>query len=241
MELIFEFVAAYFDIGLIVSLLPAVLLMYVIYRQDRIEREPAGLLLKLFLLGAGLTILAGWMERLSVSFLKTVYPNVYSPLYRFIYYFLIIALVEEAGKYLMLRFGTWQHPAFNYRFDAVVYGAFVSLGFAAAENLMYVFHYGVGVAPSRAVTAIPLHCICGIFMGHFYGLAKSCERYGLRGRMAQYTALSLLLPMLLHGFYDYSVTSGYQMMKTIFLVFVIILDIVAIVSVRKYARQDARV
>ncbi|MBQ6734718.1 MAG: PrsW family intramembrane metalloprotease [Lachnospiraceae bacterium] len=240
MELIFQFIAAYFRFSLIVALLPALFLMFLIYRQDRVEREPVGLLFKLFLLGALVTFPAGWLERLAVSFLRTVYPNAYSTLFLFIENFLIVGLIEEGGKYLVLR-TTWRHPAFNYRFDAVVYGAFSALGFAAAENLLYVFRMGIGVAPVRAVTAIPLHCICGIFMGHFYGLAKSCERHALRGRAAQYHTIALLLPMLIHGFYDFSVTSGYEVLQTVFLVFVVALDIIAIISVRKYARQDVRV
>ena len=241
MELVFNFIAAYFRVSIIAALLPALLLMFLIYRQDRVEREPAGLLLRLFFLGALVTLPAGWLERLALSFLRTVSPNEMGALNGFISNFLIIALIEEGGKYLVMRLSTWKHPAFNYRFDAVVYGAFAALGFAAAENILYVFRMGIGVAPVRAVTAIPLHCICGIFMGHFYGMAKACERYDMRARCIQYHALSLLLPMLIHGFYDFSVTSPYAAMRTVFLVFVIGLDIAAIISIRKYARQDARV
>ena len=127
MELIFQFIAAYFRFSLIVALLPALFLMFLIYRQDRVEREPVGLLFKLFLLGALVTFPAGWLERLAVSFLRTVYPNAYSTLFLFIENFLIVGLIEEGGKYLVLR-TTWRHPAFNYRFDAVVYGAFSALG-----------------------------------------------------------------------------------------------------------------
>ena len=52
---------------------------------------------------------------------------------------------------------------------------------------------------------------------------------------------ALLLPMLIHGFYDFSVTSGYEVLQTVFLVFVVALDIIAIVSIRRFARQDVRV
>ena len=240
MGLVLNFISAYFRIALFAALIPALVLMFLIYRQDRIEREPAGLLLRLFFFGALLTVGAGWLERLSLAFLRTVYPNEYSTLHQFIANFVIIALIEEGGKYLILR-TTWRHPAFDYRFDAVVYAVFVSLGFAAAENIMYVFRMGIGVAPVRAVTAVPLHCICGIFMGHFYGMAKACERHGMKGKRAEYQILALLLPLLLHGFYDFSVTSYYGALQTLFLVFVIALDIIAIISVRKYARADARV
>lgn len=236
--MLMEFISTYFRVILLLALLPAIVLMVIIYRQDKIEREPFGLLFKLFLFGALSTIPASLLERISISFLSVVYPNEYSILYDFIMYFAIVALAEEVCKYLFLR-TSWRHPAFNYRFDAVVYGAAVSLGFAAFENLLYVFQMGIGVAPIRAVTAVPLHAICGIYMGHYYGMAKACERYGMVSHKRMYHILSLLVPIVIHGFYDFAATSQYEILQLLFFGFVIGLDITAIISVRKYARQDA--
>lgn len=234
----FDFLMAWFGSIIFIAILPALILMILIFRQDKIEKEPAGLLLKIFLLGAVSTILAGWLERLALMVLDVFHPNRYSTVYAFIEYFCIVALVEEGCKYLVMKKTTWRHPAFNYRFDAVVYGVFSALGFAAAENILYVLNLGIGVAPIRAVTAVPLHCICGIFMGHYYGQQKACERWNMKGRQALYKVLALLVPILIHGFYDFAATSSSGLMHAAFIVFIIVLYIVAFFSVRRYSIED---
>ena len=225
------------SIPIILAVIPAIVLMVVIYRQDNIEKEPPGLVLRLVLLGALSTVFAGVLERMLTFLLDLVLRNPYTHLYRFILYFCIVAIVEEGVKYMFLR-TTWTHPSFNYRFDAVVYGVAVALGFAAAENLLYVFYLGVGITPLRAITAIPLHCICGVFMGHYYGMAAACERYGLYAKKQQYHVLSLLVPVLIHGWYDFAATAGGILMELAFFAFVVALDLIAIMSVKRYARED---
>ena len=134
---------------LLAALVPAAFLMVQVYRLDRIEKEPAGLLLKLVLFGALSGLAAGAIEgaltrvldvTLGGDMLRLVLEN-----------FLAVALVEEACKrWVVLKFA-WNHPAFDYRFDAVVYCVFSALGFAALENILYVAEYGFAVAVSRAL------------------------------------------------------------------------------------------
>ena len=157
----------------IAGVLPALILLYFIYKQDKIEKEPFGLLAKLFIAGGLMTIPAGIAEAFFIPIASRILePTGSMTLFLLVENFLIIALAEEGFKRLAMRGLTWRHPAFNFRFDGVVYGVAAALGFAAFENVMYIFGYGLGVAPVRAVTAIPLHCIAGVFMGHYYGLAK---------------------------------------------------------------------
>ena len=141
---------------LLAALVPAAFLMVQVYRLDRIEKEPPGLLLKLALFGALSGLAAGAIEgaltrlldvTLGGSMLRLVLEN-----------FLAVALVEEACKrWVVLKFA-WNHPAFDYRFDAVVYCVFSALGFAALENILYVAEYGFAVAVSRALLSVPGHC-----------------------------------------------------------------------------------
>ena len=76
-------------------------------------------------------------------------------------------------------------------------------------------------------------------MGHFYGMAAACERWNMRGEQLQYHFLSLLVPILIHGFYDFAATADSAMLDVAFFAFVIALDIIAIQSVKKYSREDA--
>lgn len=233
---------------LILGLLPVILLLGYTYKLDSIEREPIGLILKLILFGAITTIAAGIFEQIGARILWGIswvlgrfgvaFPL---PLYLAIEYFLIVGLAEEGIKYLALRKATWYHKAFNYRFDAVIYAVAVALGFAACENIMYILHYGLGVAPIRAITAIPMHAICGVFMGHYYGEAKLAESRHRWTTMEWFQRAAVIIPVLLHGFYDFAASSQDPLLSTLFLVYVVVVDIVAFLCVRHYARRDTPV
>ena len=85
---------------------------------------------------------------------------------------------------------------------------FVSLGFAAFENVKYVFSYGLSVALPRAILAIPGHMGFAVFMGWFYGRAKlrSDLGDGLGARVN--LALGYLAAVFLHGMYDTCCMTG---------------------------------
>ena len=95
----------------------------------------------------------------------------------------------------------WNHPAFDYRFDAVVYCVFAALGFAALENILYVAQFGFAVAVSRALLSVPGHCFFAVYMGIYLGQAKMVERAMQRYYIElpdempeQYLRASLLVP-----------------------------------------------
>ncbi|SEA02395.1 Membrane proteinase PrsW, cleaves anti-sigma factor RsiW, M82 family [Lachnospiraceae bacterium NK3A20] len=226
---------------LILGMVPALLLILYMYRLDKIEPEPVGLLGRLFLFGGLTTIAAGIIEEIGMLIAGALIWNPKSLIFLLVENFIVVGIAEEGMKHLALRRISWYRPEFNYRFDAVVYSTAVALGFAAFENVMYIFNFGLGVAPIRAITAIPMHCICGIFMGHYYGEAKLCEMRHEWSKMNYYQAMSLIIPILLHGFYDFAASSVEPLLSVIFLCYVIILDVIAFLSVRRYARQDVSV
>ncbi|HZW98396.1 MAG TPA: PrsW family glutamic-type intramembrane protease, partial [Bacillota bacterium] len=122
---------------IIASILPALYLMLRVYRLDRIEKEPPYLLFALFRLGILATVIAMVLEWIGSSILQS-YVEEETLLYNAIMYFIIVAFSEEGAKYFLLKRRTWNDPNFNYTFDGIVYAVFVSLGFALAENIMYV-------------------------------------------------------------------------------------------------------
>lgn len=228
---------------LLAALVPAAFLMVQVYRLDRIEKEPAGLLLKLALFGALSGLAAGAIEgaltrvldvTLGGGMLRLVLEN-----------FLAVALVEEACKrWVVLKFA-WRHPAFDYRFDAVVYCVFSALGFAALENILYVAEYGFAVAVSRALLSVPGHCFFAVYMGIYLGQAKMAERAMQRYYIelpdetpGQYLRASLLVPTLLHGFWDFSLSVGGWLMTVLFYLFVLAFFIDAYRKLRFAAGSD---
>ncbi|MGN0801938.1 MAG: PrsW family glutamic-type intramembrane protease, partial [Candidatus Faecivicinus sp.] len=98
---------------------------------------------------------------------------------------------------------------------------FVSLGFAAFENVRYVFNYGLAVALPRAILAIPGHMGFAVFMGIFYGRAKICDNQGDRFGCRSNLILSYLLAVFLHGVYDACCMSGTKVSTLIFVLFVL--------------------
>ncbi len=228
---------------LLAALVPAAFLMVQVYRLDRIEKAPAGLLLKLALFGALSGLAAGAIEGALTRVLDVTLGG--STLRLVLENFLAVALVEEACKrWVVLKFA-WNHPAFDYRFDAVVYCVFSALGFAALENILYVAEYGFAVAVSRALLSVPGHCFFAVYMGIYLGQAKMAERSMQRDYIelpdetpGQYLRASLLVPTLLHGFWDFSLSVGGWLMTILFYLFVLAFFIDAYRKLRFAAGSD---
>lgn len=219
------------------AVLPAVYLLFYVYKKDRLEKESIRFLLKLVLMGIVSTILALVTESLGMNVLPSLVQEG-SVKYNLILYFIIVGLSEEGFKYLLLKIKTWQSPEFNCQFDGVVYAVFVSLGFALWENISYVLSYGFATALVRAITAIPGHACFGVFMGAFYGFAKRYELAGAVKEASICRKLALIVPVLLHGAYDYFATSVETSGDFIFLVFIIALFVIAYKLVNKLSNKD---
>lgn len=226
------------------SIIPPLYLLWKVYESDRIEKEPPKLLAAIFLLGMISTFFAGILEVIGSNILGSVLPEqmLSSPfglrIFNLLFYFIVVGGAEELVKFCAMRIPSWRSPAFNYVFDGVVYGATAALGFAALENIMYVLDSGLVTAGVRAWTAIPLHCITGIFMGHYYGIAKAAERWGDRRRRNQLLRRSILIPMLIHGAYDFIATDESPVLSILFFVYIIIVDVFAVRALNQYAGHD---
>lgn len=207
---------------ILAAVLPAVLLLRYVYRHDTVEKEPPGLLLTLLLLGVAAALISGMLERLARTILNMlVDPG--SPAYTILLAFLVVALVEEGSKFYLLKRRTWEHPAFNYRFDGIVYAVFISLGFAAFENIQYVLHYGLSVALPRALLAVPGHMSFAVYMGLFYGRAKLCENCGDGGGRQRDLMVGYLSAVFLHGIYDSCAMIGSTLSMVLFVVFILVM------------------
>ena len=117
-------------------------------------------------------------------------------------------------KIIVFFFLIWKNKNFNEKFDGIVYAVFISLGFAAVENIMYVVKHGVPTGIIRAFTAVPAHALFGVCMGYFLGEAKfSQNRKGM--------LLSFIVPVALHGFYDFIIMSQNNWLLLLFKPFMI--------------------
>lgn len=200
----------------ILSLAPVVIIAAYIYFRDKYEKEPIRLLLFSLLLG-GLTVIPIlFLEQFLSSFTNLFY-GLFAAAWKA---FVVAAFSEELFKYLALYLLIWKSPEFNEKFDGIVYATYVSLGFAAVENVLYVMEGGLSTGVMRAITAVPAHAIFGITMGFYFGLAKFYEKD--RGSLK---IKALAYPILLHGIYDFILFTGITWLTIVFVGFVVYLYI----------------
>ena len=217
------------------AILPSGILCKRILNLDKVESEPAGLLWKVFLLGCLSCVPASILEAAGES----IIPEDLSPTaYSVAMFFVMVPLVEEGCKFFALNTVS-NEPVFNYTFDGIVYGVMASLGFATVENILYVFVSGsFGVAFTRAILSVPLHCVCGVFMGYYYGLAHRNGKLGHEETKVLYLLLSLLVPMLIHGIYDVCLSLDDPIVTLGGLIFTLVMFVLAVQRTRISAAQD---
>lgn len=224
-------------IGLLfAALLPAIVLLVYVYSKDKAEKEPIGLVVRLFILGAVAGPLAAIVEGLAFDFFDTVLGEGAFAL--IIKYFVGVAAVEEGFKYLFLS-TVRKNPEFNYVFDGVVYAVAVALGFAALENVMYVFDGGMEVAVTRAIFSVPGHCADGVVMGCFFGLARQREVAGNKSGARTYYWLAFLLPVIEHGFYDTALSTESEGLYLLALAVELAFIVFAMILVNRISKTDS--
>lgn len=222
------------------AVIPAVFLMRYIYRKDKMEKEPDYLLFNLVVQGVLAALCSIVLESIGEALLPH-FISTESSWYVIVLAFLVVAGAEEGTKFFFMKRATWKDPNFNYRFDAIVYAAFVSLGFAAFENISYVFSFGITVAPLRAILSIPGHLGFSVFMGFFYGRAKLASDRGEEAACRRNLRLAVLSAVFLHGFYDACAMLETTGSTLLFLAFVAFMYIVVIRMIRRESATDARV
>ena len=219
------------------AVLPACFLLRYVYRHDTVEKEPLPLLLSLLGMGCLAALCSAVLESIAEGLLSIlVYPS--GPVYTVLLAFLIVAVIEEGTKLFFLKLRSWHHPAFNYRFDGVVYAVFVSLGFAALENIQYVVNYGLSVALPRALLAVPGHAAFSVFMGVYYGRAKLLENLGDYDGSRRCLYKSYFLAVFLHGFYDTCAMTGTPRSSAVFLLFVVLMFAAAFRTLKRESSAD---
>ena len=221
---------------LILAVLPGIIIMFKVYRMDKIEKEPFGLILLLMILGAISCIPVAVVEGLLGNAFASVFPA--GRFLRLIDNFIGVALIEEGAKFLVTRICTWKNKNFNYVFDAIVYTVSAALGFAIFENIFYVSAGGIKVALLRAVLSVPGHAIFGLFMGLYYGAAKVCMVRGNKARQRRFMWTAVLVPTVLHGIYDFCLSDQTYIALIAFIVFVAVLYTRAWKLLKKESIED---
>ncbi len=183
-----------------VAIAPGIAICLYIFYKDVYNKEPHFNLIVSFILGALTVIPAGLIND---GYLKTN-PFDGSVTQVFIFAYLVVALNEETLKFAALRLYSYNQKSFDEPLDGIVYSLMVSMGFATAENIMYVIKYeelagqGLKIGLYRMFTAVPAHATFAIVMGYFVGKAKFSK-----GGSLGLLLTGLLVAVFFHGTYDF--------------------------------------
>ena len=177
-----------------IAILPVILLMVFIYRQDKYQKEPVKSLAKAFIGG----MLAIPLDIIIVTGIDALLGGTIVANTVFFSAFLEAGIPEEFSKFLIFMIFIWNDKNFDEYFDGIVYATFIGLGFACVENIEYVFSYGFSTGVVRALISVPGHFLFGVVMGYFLSLAKFHPE-----KRGGYMITGLLLAMLAHGLFDW--------------------------------------
>jgi RsiW-degrading membrane proteinase PrsW (M82 family) len=155
--------------ALIVGFVPSIIWLVFWINVDKTHHEPFGLLLMCFVMGGASVLLATFLQ----NALKTAVADPHSQV-------IVWAAIEE-----ILKFGVFYFLAYKSAYDdeplePAIYMIVVSLGFAAVENIFYVFQPHI-ITNTTAILltgglrffgSTLLHTIASCFVGIVIGLTK---------------------------------------------------------------------
>ena len=185
------------------AILPALLLGLFIWRKDP-NPEPVRMIIRAALAGVIICMPVAFFEQMVSNMIfgggepSTLFGTTLDA-------FFVAAIPEESAKLLVLWLLLRRNPHFDEHFDGIVYAVFVSLGFAAIENVGYVLGSGdawFGTAVVRALLAVPGHYAFAIMMGYYYSV------YHFVDHSPKYLFKAWLAPVVVHGAYDAIALSG---------------------------------
>ena len=181
---------------LILAIAPGVAISSYIIFKDEYNKEPRKHLLVSFLLGA-LSVVPAMLLELPLMW-TDILSYFSSPIGNATKAFLMVALPEELAKFIMLKTYAYRQPEYDEPFDGIVYAVMVGMGFATAENIMYVYEYGVATGVVRMFLAVPAHATFAIIMGYFMGKARFSNK-----REPYLLIAGLFWAVVFHGSYDF--------------------------------------
>lgn len=171
---------------------PAIPLAFGLIGFGRSSREFAGTALAAGAIAA-LVGLATYLADLGLKHLLDGWP------YVIVQGFALAAIPEEVAKYAVLTGIVVAHEDADIGIDIILGSAWVALGFATLENLLFVVaakdSYQTGLI--RAVLSVPWHVVLGVIMGCCLVMARQQRRWRV-----YWTEAALVVPIVLHGVFD---------------------------------------
>ncbi len=201
----------YFSIILyiIFGILPSLVWLFYYLKKD-LHPEAGSMILKIFFWGSAITIPVFFVQIGMNHLLESFVVDKF--IFSIIYWFLIISFSEELFKYLVVRFRVLKSSHLDEPIDIMIYMVVAALGFAAVENILYIFT-DVGtfsfteilnrtliLSFVRFVGATFLHTLCSAVIGYAVAISL-CD---LKHRRIE-AGLGIITAIVLHGLYNFSI------------------------------------
>lgn len=182
---------------IIAAILPAVILIFYIFRQDSLKPEPKVELLKAFAFGVLSVPLSLCISGpIAALFGGESITNMGTAAYTA---FCLAAIPEETAKLVILWLFLRKSKYFDEYMDGIVYAACVGMGFAATENIMYLFNNindWFSLSVTRGIISVPGHFAFAVIMGYYYSIWSIEKSKKAKRNMWLY-------PVLAHGTFDF--------------------------------------
>jgi RsiW-degrading membrane proteinase PrsW (M82 family) len=236
--------------------------------KDKVEKEPFSLLLSLFGAGALSFFAVHYVEIFITGLFDKIFEEYrfFSPegiltysstaaetTHNLLCAFLGFSLIEIVVKWLILYVFTHKNPNFNYLFDGIVYSVFISLGFAAIENLWFAWENGWNTLGLKIISSLPGHLFVGILMGYYYTMWRVrykanvienkmlekgiVEKDNIRSS-AIWLISGIVIPFLIYGLYCMLSFGGSEIITTAFYFLTFLLYGFCFISIDQIADKD---
>jgi len=178
----------------LLAVAPAAFWLWYFYNKDRYEPEPLSWILMVYIFGIVVTI--------PVAFIEGILSIIVSD---FLIVVMVAPIVEEAGKYLVVKKTVWESLEFDEPVDGIIYAAAAGLGFATLENVIYVFSaletsllLALQTGLLRALISVPGHVLFSAMWGYSLGKARFLPQEQRTGVIAT----GLILAMAFHALFN---------------------------------------
>ena len=221
---------------LVLAIAPVATIILWIYLKDKYDKEPVITLSKFFILGILVSALAIYVEELLIKL------NTFSKIGYMIYIsFIVAGLTEEGLKALILIPNLLREKNFNEKLDGIIYSVFLSLGFATIENIIYILFEDptsvFQVSIIRAIISIPAHMMFAIIMGYYISKYKFNSS---KSKPKTYLIMSIIVPILLHGIFDFILMIPYRWSIIVFVAYIVFLWKISLDKLDEYTDNSRR-
>ena len=220
------------------AIIPMIIYLLVIWRFDRYDREPFGLVLQNYLWGALGAIFFAIIGSSIITFGLSILIHDQTQL-NHVETIFVAPFVEEITKGIFLLI-TFSNKKFDNITDGIVYGGAIGLGFGMTENFLYFIAFGTTPAAWLTIVMIRtlfsgvMHCVATATFGAFLGYSKFKNIY----YKITFPIIGLAIAMFIHFAWNFSVSfeattlPGFAFMIFTVLIFITVFS-VAVSNERK--------